>query len=310
MSMKVYTYLLLAGLFFLPACSKPGITVWSAYAEMEDILSAAAEKQKLELAFFEIPGDFAPSRGFSPDMPGTKQTAADVPELIILDGTMLDAWAESGMLLDLKDFMPTADIPVYVYQGLNRALFFNGGSGALCYNRKAADKYLGHSDPSLVQRDLGDINAFIVSAYRIGVQSGGSCAVLPAVGEMVSAFEHTGKIPMQQAELAEEKRYKWFRDAAGLFHDRQWDGLEDEEGNIRELFSFFLSPLGSFAVPRASPESGDRSMAGDWVVIPGPDPQSRGGAWIALHGDLLTGKPKTLKKVQEYLDLLLQEPPK
>jgi hypothetical protein len=312
--MKIRGYVFLTGFFlFLSACSKPVITVWSAYAEMEARFREAAEAEKLELVFVEIPGDFSPSQGFPPENP---------PAVFILDGTMLELWAESGMLSELDPFIQieSGRVPVYEYEGKSRAVFFNGGNGAFCYNRKIAEKYLGYSDPSLVQRELGDLNSFIVSAYRIGAASEDSCAVLPGTGMLAPVFEHTGKLSLQQLELAGDSRRRWLADTVELFHDRRWDGLLDEEGKRRELFSFFLPPLGFFAVPGtpaeprqsggAAPVSGIPPKAEwsayDWTVIPGPDPLSRGGAWLALHKDFLTEKKTTLQKVQKYLGLLLQ----
>jgi hypothetical protein len=271
-------------LVFLAACSKPVITVWSAYGEME---SAVREAAGQGVRFREIP------EGFSPDGIAffTK------PEIIILDGRMLQSWAESGLLLEGEDFFPDTERPVRLYQGRLCALFLNGGSGALCYNKKAAEKYLDSSDPLLVQRELGDLNSFIVRAYHIGVRSAGSCAVLPAVEELQSAFEHTRTIPMQGAELTEDMRRRWFADVAGLFHDRRWDGLEDEAGNVRELFAFFLPPLSPFEIPAGE------ARAADWAIIPGPDPLGRGGAWLALYQDAGEDKRKA-DRIRKLLAML------
>ncbi|MDR1929849.1 MAG: hypothetical protein LBQ44_04380, partial [Treponema sp.] len=103
--------------------------------------------------------------------------------------------------------------------------------------------------------------------------------------------------PLQRAELDETLRNRWFRDISELFHDRRWDGLTGGEGEVRELFSFFLPPQGSFALP-----PGSLSEGADWAVIPGPDPQSRGGAWLALHTDPGGGKKAArIRKVLEDL---------
>jgi hypothetical protein len=324
--MKVRHCFPVLSFLLLAACSKPSISVWSAYAEMEGICTRAAESLELQLEFLTIPGDF------SPEVPPreTAEKSSDgkaqgsSPELIILDGTMLEAWAQSGMIAGLEEFFgdlpdsepegnltPSefgASIPVYKYEGRVYALFLNGGSGVLCYNKKAAESYLGHSDPVLVQKDLGDLNSFIVSSYRISVKSDGACAVLPTTVELYSAFVHTTTVPQQRGELAEDLRYRWFTDTVELFRNRHWNGLQDEEGTERELFSFVLSPLGSFKIPKvikeADAELPVETPASDWEIIPGPDPWSRGGAWIVLHKDA-GAKKKQAERIREFLAALM-----
>ncbi|MDR2210676.1 MAG: hypothetical protein LBO65_04310 [Spirochaetaceae bacterium] len=273
-------------------CAKPELTVWSAYPEYKELFTAAGEAyQKLRINYL-APGE-------EPPEPGLFVFAGDDMETFIAAGLGMDM-EEAFAALEAEN--PEAGdfrrrIPLYYREGRPWGLFLNSGTGVLCYDPELTGRYLHVSEPALVQEQLGDLNSFIVSAFLVGERSFGSCAVIPAAEELLPAFQHTKSVALQRAGLKEEERERWFNDIAGLFEDRRWEGLEFEDGKPRRILAFFLGPGSSFTAPGGG--------AG-WRIIRGPDPESNGGLWIALHRDLFTGKKKKLRQIRGYLDVLLR----
>ncbi|MDR2470565.1 MAG: hypothetical protein LBD09_00455 [Treponema sp.] len=292
----------LLGALLLSGCSKPELTIWSAYPGLEERFSVpAAAYKKINLRF----------RPLEPE--------TDVTDLesgfFVLPAAGLDRLIEAGLALDMTEpaaeapedgtaaaspgpaFPPSGTGPRYYREGRLYGIFLDAGTGALCYDPALTENYLGLSEPAAVQKRLGDLNAFIAAADVISRRSSGLCAIIPRAEELGPAFRNAGASGMTGLDEAAAER--WFADTAELFRDRRWEGLEDEGGNPRRTVFVVLPPGGLFVPPAAQAGS-------DWRVIPGPGGGS-GGVWLALHRDLFTEKQKRRgERIREYLGLFLR----
>ncbi|GHV84845.1 hypothetical protein AGMMS50230_04530 [Spirochaetia bacterium] len=271
-------------LLLCSSCARPELTVWSAYPEFKELFTGPGETyKKITINYTSYAGE---------------ETASLKPGLFVVDRTAMITLVEAGLTLDLTPIR-REEIPAYYKDGLPSALFINAGTGVLCYDPELAGRYLHVSDPAQVQELMGDPNAFIVASFLISERSFGSCAVLPSADELLPAFQHTNSL--HRAGLTAAGAEKWFTDITVIFRDRRWDGLSFENGSPRRTVTFFLPPGSSFAVP------GGTAPPADWQVIPGPDPESNGGIWLALHRDLFSGSKRTVQKIKEYMAILLQK---
>jgi hypothetical protein len=294
-------------------CAKPELTVWSEYPEFSVLFIGAGESGlpgASPLADFKkITVNYrAPSK--ETDFSGDLSILA--PGLFILDGVSLGSFIETGLALDVAEIPELPEVPapeeaasqnrpLYYRNGQGYGFFLNSGTGLLCYDPELMQRYMGISDPVPVQEQLGDLNSFIVAAFLISDRSFGSCAVLPETSQLRPAFQHTKSLSLQEAGLSEAEAEKWFTDIRGIFQDRRWEGLTFENGSPRRTVTFFLPPNSAFSAP------GETKV--NWQLIPGPDPENNGGIWLVLHRDLFAGKRGTVRKIREYLGLVLRQIP-
>ncbi|MDR2662533.1 MAG: hypothetical protein LBC31_06000 [Treponema sp.] len=286
--------LLFAALLFpaLASCGKPELKVWSGLwpdrPELSGLFTEAAETyKKLAVRCLELSRD--------------EEYAEAESGIFILDGQSLPAFLEAGLALDItahEGIRAHAQTRPAYDHAEEQALFLHSGNGVLCYDPELMRRYLGMADPLPVQKQLGDLNSFIVSAFLISDRSRGAVAVLPEADQLLPSFRHAAVPSLQKAGLSPEETEKWFADIAEIFRDRRWEGTSFEDGRPRPAVMFFL-PSGSFFREPCKP-------AAPWRAIRGPDPESSGGVWLVLHRDLFSGKKRTVQKYREYLDVFVQ----
>jgi len=300
---NIFLLLLPCAFFFFISCSKPELTVWSAYPELAELFEEAGKSYKKLTINYTQPE--------TEDFASAEKIASLAPGLLVLPGDSLPAFVDSGWALDITEVLPTDALVidgevqgfhVYYRGDLPYAVFLNSGTGALCYDPELMEKYLYFSGPSTVQKQFGDLNSFIVAAFLVGERSFGSCAILPSVEELRPSFLSSESLSLKNAGLSVTQAERWFKDIEEIFKDRRWEGLTFENGSPRRTLAFFLPPHHLFKKPAGLP----RGTGVSWQVIRGPDPQSNGGLWLVLHRDLFNGKTRDTQRIQGYLKAFLQ----
>jgi len=288
---NIFLLLLPCAFFFFFSCSKPELTVWSAYPELAELFEEAGKSYKKLTINYTQPE--------TENFASAENIASLAPGLLVLPGDALPAFIDSGWAADITGALPHT-VPVYYRGALPYAVFLNSGTGALCYDPELMERYLYFSEPSVVQKQFGDLNSFIVAAFLVGERSFASCAILPSVEELRPSFLSSESLSLRNAGLNVTQAERWFKDIEEIFKDRRWEGLTFENGSPRRTLAFFLPARRFFSVPKGSPA--DVS----WQVIRGPDPQSNGGLWLVLHRDLFNGKKRDTQRIQGYLKAFLQ----
>jgi len=288
---NILLLLLPCAFFFFISCAKPELTVWSAYPELAELFEEAGKSYKKLTINYTQPE--------TEDFASAEKIASLAPGLLVLPGSALPAFIDAGWAVDITGVLPKT-VPVYYRGELPYAVFLNSGAGALCYDPELMERYLYFSEPSVVQKQFGDLNSFIVAAFLVGERSFASCAILPSVEELRPSFLSSESPALKSAGLSAVQAERWFKDIEEIFRDRRWEGLTLEDGSPRRTLAFFLPARAPFTVPQGS------SRQTPWQIIRGPDPANNGGLWLVLHRDLFSGKKRVTERIQGYLKTLLQ----
>jgi ABC-type glycerol-3-phosphate transport system substrate-binding protein len=184
--------------------------------------------------------------------------------------------------------------------------------GAVFYRRSLAIKYLGTDDPATVQQYFSDFDTFLETAAFLKTESDGACVMISTVGDLFRPFlsgRQQGWIV--DGSLVIDPVMLDYMDAARTIRQKEYEGrvaqwsegwfsamqgaLTDENGDLQEVFSFFLPTWGlHYVLKTNAPET-----AGDWAMIPGPLSYRLGGTWIGAWKD--TKNPEAAKELIRYL---------
>ncbi|MDR0878288.1 MAG: ABC transporter substrate-binding protein [Treponema sp.] len=307
-------------LFGLGACQKQGssnkLVVWSFTDELDGMINNYFKKGHPDVS---VSYSMTPSDQFPNKLDPVLQAGQGVPDVFALESDFVRKYVESGLLLDLTDIYENAKdkllaYPVEIgsYEGRVYGMSWQAAPGALFYRRSLAKKYLGDDDPKTVQTYFTDKQKFMDTAKLLYDKSNGACVVISALGDLQRPFQGGRTEPwivddklvidpvridyMQTSKIIHDQGYEgrvgawsegWFAGMKGV--------LEDENGELVEVFSYFLPTWGlHYVLKTNAPDT-----AGDWAMIPGPFAYRWGGTWIGAWKN--TKNPEGAKELIRYL---------
>jgi ABC-type glycerol-3-phosphate transport system substrate-binding protein len=292
------------------------LVVWSFTDELEGMINNYYKKDHPEVSFTY---SMTPSDQFPNKLDPVLQVGQGVPDVFALESDFVRKYVESGLLLDLTDvYEETKDkllaYPVEIgsYEGRVYGLSWQAAPGALFYRRSLAKKYLGTDDPQKVQAYFTDKEKFMETAKLLYDKSKGACVVISALGDLQRPFQGGREQPwIVDDKLVIDPVMIDYMETAKIIHDEGYEGrvgawsegwfagmkgvLEDENGQLVEVFSYFLPTWGlHYVLKTNAPDT-----AGDWAVIPGPFAYRWGGTWIGAWKN--TKNPEGAKDLIRYL---------
>ena len=241
------------------------------------------------------------------------------PDVIVMEAAFVRKYIESGELLDItdiyernKDKILPYTVEVGTYNGRVYGLSWQATPGAFFYRRSFAQKYLGTDDPEVVQTYFSDVEKFIETAGLLHQRSDGKCVAVASRGDIFQFMFATRELPWVIDDLLHvDPNMGRYKDIAKMLYMNRWEGrvgqwsegwfagmqdsLRDENGNLLEVFGYFLPTWGlHYVLKTNTPQT-----SGDWAMIPGPVPYRWGGTWIGAWR--ATDKPDEAKHLIEFL---------
>ena len=231
---------------------------------------------------------------------------SDVPDVIFMEADFVRSFVlEPGMLADISDLMPYANaletIPFTIQAGTDdagiiRAFSYQATPGAMFYRRSMAQRYFGTDDPGQLQPLFANLDIFVDSARQIREISGGSTRVVSSPTEVYRAFLPNRAQPwivgnslnidplmLEYMTFANALRNEGLDAEVGQWSPEWFDAMRDQlmdaNGNLIEVFSFFMPTWG---LPFVIYGNAADYTHGDWGIIPGPLPFQWGGTWLAV----------------------------
>lgn len=298
-----------------PKAAAP-LQVWSFTDELEGMINNYYLKDHPEV---KIEYSMTPTEQFPSKLDPVLASGQGTPDVFALEDAFVRKYIESGLLLDLtdiyeahKDKLLAYPTEVGSYNGRVYGMSWQATPGAMFYRRSLAKKYLGTDDPVEVQKFFTDLDKFFETAELLKTKSNGKCVVVSTTGDLLRPFLGLRENPwVVNGKLNIDPVMEEYMDVAKLLRDKgyegrasQWaeswfagmsDALADENGNILEVFSYFLPTWGLHYTLK--PNAGE--TGGDWGMIPGPSAYRWGGTWIGAWKN--TKQPEAAKALIEYL---------
>jgi len=273
------------------------LTVWSFTDELGNLVNHYYAR-----AFPDVTINYTltPTEQFPSRLDPVLSSGVGAPDLFALESAFVRKYVESGHLLDItnvylrnKDRILEYPVEVGMNNGRVYGMSWQACPGAMFYRRSLARKYFGTDDPAIIQTKFSDLDLFLESARELKQQSGGSAVVVSSLGDLQFPFYSARQNPwVVRNRLVIDPILNQYLDISKTLRDErlygrvtQWqegwfagmrDELRDENGNLLEVFSYFLPTWGLHYVLKTNAES----TAGDWAMIPGPVPYRWGGTWI------------------------------
>lgn len=298
-----------------PKAAAP-LQVWSFTDELEGMINnyylKAFPDAKIEYSM-------TPTEQFPSKLDPVLASGQGTPDVFALEDAFVRKYVESGLLLDLSDIYEANKDKLLAYptevgsfNGKVYGMSWQATPGAMFYRRSLAKKYLGTDDPVEVQKYFTDLDTFLATAEILKTKSGGKCVVVSTTGDLLRPFLSGRDKPwVVDGKLYIDPTMEDYMDLAKTLSDKgyegrasQWaeswfagmsDALADENGNILEVFSYFLPTWGLHYTLK--PNAGN--TGGDWAMIEGPSAYRWGGTWIGAWAK--TKQPEAAKQMITYL---------
>jgi ABC-type glycerol-3-phosphate transport system substrate-binding protein len=284
-------------LFSAIGCRQDGLVVWSFTDELEKMIN---DYYLVAFPDVRINYSLTPTEQFESRLDPVLASGRGAPDIFALEAAFVRKYIESGHLLDLTDIadrhrgnLLQYTIDIGTYNGRVYGMSWQACPGAMFYRRSLAIRYLGTDDPVRVQEYFSSLDRFLQTAELLKNRSNGSCVVVSSRGDLYNPFLGARAQPwVVGGRIHVDPAMERFMEISKIIHDNRFDGrvgqwsegwfagmrgeLRDENGNLLEVFSYFLPTWGLHYVLK--PNTPDTS--GDWAMIPGPAPYRWGGTWI------------------------------
>ncbi|MDR0411500.1 MAG: ABC transporter substrate-binding protein [Treponema sp.] len=302
-----------------PRAAENKLVVWSFTDELGGMIEKAGYGFKATHPDVSVEYSMTPTEQFPSKLDPVLASGQGTPDVFALEDSFVRKYVESGLLLDISDVYNEAKdkllaYPTQVgsYEGKVYGMSWQATPGALFYRRSIAKKYLGTDDPEQVQAFVKDLPTFLATAEKLKQDSNNSCVIISALGDLQRPFEGGRKQPFvvdnklvidpaieQFFDVAKEMYEKGYEGRVGQWSEGWFAGMKgeltDENGNLLEVFSFFLPTWGlHYVLKTNAPDT-----SGDWGMVPGPIPYRWGGTWIGAWKD--TKNPAAAKEFIRYL---------